>query len=60
MQHFCVTNMPGAVPRTATQALTAAMLPYLLKLLTPAWREDPRLVDAINVEHGRVVHPALL
>ena len=60
VQHFCVTNMPGAVPRTATQALTAAMLPYLLTLLTPAWREDPRLADAINVERGRVVHPALL
>ena len=60
VQHFCVTNMPGAVPRTATQALTAAMLPYLLTLLTPAWRDDPRLADAINVEQGRVVHPALL
>ena len=60
VQHFCVTNMPGAVPRTATQALTAAMLPYLLTLLTPDWRDDARLVDAINVERGRVVHPALL
>ena len=60
VQHFCVTNMPGAVPRTATQALTAAMLPYLSQLLTPRWRDDSRLVDAINVEHGRIVHPALL
>jgi alanine dehydrogenase len=60
VQHFCVTNMPGAVPRTATQALTAAMLPYLQKLVTPRWRDDSILVDAVNIEHGRIVHPALL
>lgn len=59
VQHFCVTNMPGAVPRSATQALTAAMLPYLLALLDPAWRDDPRLAQAINVSGGQVVHPAL-
>ncbi len=59
VQHFCVTNMPGAVPRSATQALSAAMLPYLLALLGDDWREDPRLVDAINVAGGQVVHPAL-
>jgi len=57
--HFCVTNMPGAVPRSATQALSAAMLPYLLALLDPEWRNDPRLAQAINVSGGRVVHPAL-
>lgn len=57
--HFCVTNMPGAVPRSATQALTAAMLPYLLALLDPDWRDDPRLAGAINVAGGQVVHPAL-
>lgn len=57
--HFCVTNMPGAVPRSATQALTAAMLPYLLALLDPDWRSDVRLAGAINVEKGAIVHPAL-
>ena len=57
--HFCVTNMPGAVPRSATQALTAAMLPYLLALLDPDWRSDGRLAGAINVEKGAIVHPAL-
>lgn len=57
--HFCVTNMPGAVPRSATQALTAAMLPYLLALLDPDWRSDARLTGAINVEKGAIVHPAL-
>ena len=60
VQHFCVTNMPGAVPRTATQALTAAMLPYLLALLVPDWHDDARLAGSINVEQGRIVHPALL
>jgi alanine dehydrogenase len=57
--HFCVTNMPGAVPRSATQALVAAMLPYLLRLLQPDWRDDPGLAGAINVAAGEVVHPAL-
>jgi alanine dehydrogenase len=59
VQHFCVTNMPGAVPRSATQALSAAMLPYLLILLNADWRDDPRLSGAINVSGGEVVHPAL-
>jgi len=58
--HFCVTNMPGAVPRSSTQALTGAMLPYLLALLNPDWRNDARLRGAINVEKGKIVHPALL
>jgi len=59
VQHFCVTNMPGAVPRSATQALSAAMLPYLLNLLQPGWRDDGCLAKAINVSGGQVVHPAL-
>jgi alanine dehydrogenase len=57
--HFCVTNMPGAVPRSATQALSAAMLPYLRALLAPDWRDDARLASGINVSGGAVVHPAL-
>jgi alanine dehydrogenase len=57
--HFCVTNMPGAVPRSATQALSAALLPYLLRLIEADWEADPRLAGAINVAGGQVVHPAL-
>jgi alanine dehydrogenase len=57
--HFCVTNMPGAVPRSATQALSAAMLPYLLRLIDDDWRADSRLARAVNVADGVVVHPAL-
>lgn len=59
VQHFCVTNMPGAVPRSATQALSAAMLPYLLKLLDPDWREHADLAQAVNVSNGDVVLDAL-
>lgn len=58
--HFCVTNMPGAVPRSAAQALSAAILPYALKLAgDPHWRDDPALARGINVEKGVLVHPAV-
>ena len=58
--HFCVTNMPGAVPRTASQALSGALLPYLKELLRDDWRDSRALGEAINVEAGEVVHPALI
>ncbi|MGB5261236.1 MAG: alanine dehydrogenase [Gammaproteobacteria bacterium] len=57
--HFCVTNMPGAVPRTAAQALSAVLLPYVERLARADWHEDPVLTQAINVQEGAVVHPAL-
>ena len=57
--HFGVTNMPGAVPRSASQALSAAMIPYLRELLSPGWRSNPVLSAAINVENGGLLHPAL-
>ncbi|HWS04052.1 MAG TPA: alanine dehydrogenase [Gammaproteobacteria bacterium] len=58
--HFCVTNMPGAVPRSAAQALSAAILPYALKLAGDAdWRNDPALACGINVERGEIRHPAV-
>lgn len=57
--HFTVTNMPGAVPRTASQALSAAIAPYAMKLTSPDWRQSPELLKGINVEAGKVVHPAL-
>ena len=59
--HFCVTNMPGAVPQTSSQAICAAILPWVNKLASgPAWRENAALVKGINVEGGKLVHPALL
>jgi len=56
--HYCVANMPGAVPRTSTFALTNATLPYALKLaqmgLKEAIKSDPGLQDGVNVYKGRV------
>jgi alanine dehydrogenase len=57
--HFGVTNMPGAVPRTASQSLSAALIPYVSRLAQADWRDDPELVRGINVECGEIVHPAL-
>jgi len=58
--HYCVANMPGAVPRTSTLALTNATLPYLLQLAdegaTEACRRNPHLAAGINVQNGRIVH----
>lgn len=58
--HMGVTNMPGAVPRTASQALSGAILPYVKKLASGDWKSVPSLVDGVNVAAGKVVHPALL
>ena len=55
-------NMPAAVPRSSTAALTAATLPYVLALaegFDAASARYPELADAVNVADGRVVHPAV-
>ncbi|MCP1726733.1 alanine dehydrogenase [Natronospira proteinivora] len=57
--HFTVTNMPGAVPRTASQALSAAIAPYCVRLANGQWRDYEPLIKGINVENGKVVHPAI-
>ena len=61
--HYCVANMPGAVPRTSTLALTQATLPYTLKLADAGWREalstDRHLRNGLNVAEGRIIHPAV-
>jgi alanine dehydrogenase len=57
--HFAVTNMPGAVPRSASQALSAALIPYLRELTDPQWRENPQLAAAVNLAQGELVFPAL-
>ncbi|MEJ2142167.1 MAG: alanine dehydrogenase [Gammaproteobacteria bacterium] len=57
--HFGVTNMPGAVPRTASQALSAALVPYILRLSAPDWQSDTALKTGINVQEGKIIHPAL-
>lgn len=57
--HFCVTNMPGAVPQTSSQAICAAVLPWVNKLASGQWRDNAALVRGINIDNGELVHPAL-
>jgi alanine dehydrogenase len=60
--HYCVTNMPGAVPVTSTFALTNATLPYALALADRglgALRDDPGLRAGLNVAGGKVTHAAV-
>ncbi len=56
--HYCVTNMPGAMPRTSTFALTNATVPYIRKIaslgMKDAIRENPLLKDGVNVYKGQV------
>jgi alanine dehydrogenase len=59
--HYCVANMPGAVPRTSTYALNNATLPFVLALADKGWRralgDDPHLRNGLNVAQGKVTHP---
>ncbi len=61
--HYCVANMPGAVPRTSTDALNNATLPYVLQLAQfgypGALMKDAGLRDGLNVHCGQVAHPAI-
>jgi alanine dehydrogenase len=61
--HYCVANMPGAVPITSTHALTNATLPYAIALadegVSGAIRRDPGLRPGVNVASGVVTHPAV-
>jgi alanine dehydrogenase len=61
--HYCVANMPGAVPVTATQALSNATLPYVLAIadlgVLEAVARDPGLRKGVNVAGGRLTHPAV-
>src|SRR5207302_2060101 len=59
--HYCVTNMPGAVPRTSTYALNNATLPFVIALADKGWKralaDDPHLRNGLNVARGKVTHP---
>lgn len=61
--HYCVANMPGAVPRTSTFALNNATLPFTLALADKGWRrameEDPHLLAGLNVHRGRITYAAV-
>ena len=61
--HYCVSNMPAAVPHTSTLALTNATLPYLLDLanhgLKVAVDRNPALKEGVNTYQGQVTHPGV-
>jgi alanine dehydrogenase len=61
--HYCVTNMPGAVARSSTFALTNATLPFVIALADRGWRDairqDVHLRAGLNLHAGQVTHPAV-
>lgn len=61
--HYCVTNMPGAVPKTSTFALNNATLPFILSLVTKgvkrALLSDPHLLNGLNVHKGMITYEAV-
>jgi alanine dehydrogenase len=63
INHYCVTNMPGAVPITSTYALTNATLPYVIELaefgVEEALARDDALRQGVNVRGGQITHPAV-
>ena len=62
--HYCVANMPGAVPYTSTLALTNVTLPYVLKLADQGWEkacsEDASLQKGLNIVKGEIVYDEIL
>ncbi len=59
VSHFAVTNIPGAVPQTASQALSAVLLPYVQLIAAGGWQKVESLSKGLNVQSGRVVHPVV-
>ena len=63
IMHYCVANMPGAVARTSTIALTNATMPYMLDLANKGWRQacsdDPHLMEGLNVHAGHLTYYAV-
>jgi alanine dehydrogenase len=61
--HYCVANMPGAVSRTSTFALTNVTFPYAMAIANKGWRQamrdDPAVARGLNLCDGKVAHPAV-
>ena len=61
--HYCVTNMPGAVARTSTQALENSTLPFSLAIASKGYKkamqEDKNLLNGLNVFDGKVTYKAV-
>lgn len=62
--HYCVTNMPGAVPRTSAFALNNVTLPFVKALADKGWEkacaEDKHLANGLNIKGGKITHPAVI
>ena len=63
MIHYCVANMPGAVPNTATLALSQATMPFILQVANFGWKnacfENPHLLNGLNVHNGHITNKAV-
>jgi alanine dehydrogenase len=63
IMHYCVANMPGAVARTSTIALSNATMPFMLALADKGWKkacaEDPHLLAGLNVHAGKLTYAAV-
>ncbi len=63
IMHYCVANMPGAVPRTSTLALGNATMPFMLALADKGWKracaDDPHLLNGLNVHAGKLTNLAV-
>ena len=61
--HYCVTNMPGAVPLSATSALNRATLPFIKELankgIDQALNHNKHLMNGLNIQNGEIIHPAI-
>ena len=61
--HYCVTNMPGAVPLTASNALNKATLPFIIELaekgISKAIVENEHLKNGLNIKDGEIIHPGV-
>jgi len=61
--HYCVANMPGAVPRTSTYGLSNATLPYVMELANKGFKEavksDRALALGVNIHQGKITYPAV-
>ncbi len=61
--HYFVTNMPGAVARTSTQALNNVTLPYVVALANRGWRSalqsQAGFAAGLNISAGKIYHPAV-
>ena len=61
--HYCVTNMPGAVPLTATEALNKVTLSYIEFIanngVSNALDSDEHLMNGLNIKDGIIIHPAV-